>query len=423
MTHRAADGNDASPDSFPPPSCGADEEQAMAVDSRWYLQRYQDVASAGIDPKDHYVRYGRDEGRFPNAAAEELHRVGLTNAALAETTSHLAHELAEVRQQLASLATERRLTEFADQLRDVRQHLPAFLNAMASIPALGHELLALRAANKSVEDSLRALDERVSPASKHDDHSSAVMTALQVALDENRAEHDKLWKNAEESGIDRANLWKSAEQATHSIGELWRRVEFVRKEIMYEMRFGLATATDKRPKTKIVDNTKIDAARSSNNVKLNLGSGQISLDGYINIDARDLPGVDIVADVSDLPFEGGSVNEISSFHVLEHFPEEQLCRLLPYWRSLLRPGGIFRAVVPDGEAMLSHYAAGTYPFEHFRTVLFGAQEYEGDYHFNMFTPDSLGRMLKEAGFQDIAVPAKGRKNDISFEFEIIAKSP
>lgn len=422
MTHRAADGNDTCPDSLPLTSCCTDEEEAMVVDRRWYLQRYKDVANAGLDPKDHYVRHGRDEGRFPNAAAEELHRVGLAYAAQAETIGQLAHELAEIRQQLASLATERHLAEFADQLRDVRQHLPAFLNAMATIPALGHEFLALKAANKSVGESLRALDERVSHAPVRDNPSLGAMAAVHAALDENCTEHGKLWKSAEESGIDRANLWKSAEQATRSIGELWHRIEFVRKEIMYEMRFGLAPSTD-REKTKIVDEAKLNAARASRNVRLNLGSGQIPLNGYINIDARDLPGVDIVTDAGNLPFENGSIEEIVSFHVLEHFPEERLRRLLPYWRSLLRSGGTFRAVVPDGEAMLSRYAAGSYPFEHFRTVLFGAQEYEGDCHFNMFTPDSLYTMLKDTGFQDIKVPTKARKNDISFEFEIIATSP
>lgn len=35
-------------------------------DRTWYLAAYQDVAEAGIDPLDHYVRFGRLEGRAPN---------------------------------------------------------------------------------------------------------------------------------------------------------------------------------------------------------------------------------------------------------------------------------------------------------------------------------------------------------------------
>ena len=164
---------------------------------------------------------------------------------------------------------------------------------------------------------------------------------------------------------------------------------------------------------------KVAKARATG-VRLNLGCGRIPLDGYINVDQRELPGVDIVTDVGNLPFEEGNLSEIYSAHLLEHLPQERLRRLLPYWHSLLGQNGAFRAVVPDGEAMLAGITAGSYSFENFREVLFGAQEYEGDFHFNLFTPDSLTKLLQESGFQPIKVPVKGRKNDICFEFEVVA---
>lgn len=36
-------------------------------DASWYVLTHQDVAEAGIDPLDHYVRFGRSEGRAANA--------------------------------------------------------------------------------------------------------------------------------------------------------------------------------------------------------------------------------------------------------------------------------------------------------------------------------------------------------------------
>ena len=42
------------------------------------------------------------------------------------------------------------------------------------------------------------------------------------------------------------------------------------------------------------------------------------------------------------------------------------------------------------------------PFEDFREVLYGAQEYEGDAHFTGFTPDSFCELLREAGFVEPA---------------------
>jgi len=87
------------------------------------------------------------------------------------------------------------------------------------------------------------------------------------------------------------------------------------------------------------------------------------------------------------------------------------------------PGGAFRAVVPDGEAMLAGVAGGNYSFSDFREVLFGAQDYDGDFHFNLFTPDSLCGLLEEAGFKDIRVNARARPNGKCFEFEISAVKP
>ncbi len=159
-------------------------------------------------------------------------------------------------------------------------------------------------------------------------------------------------------------------------------------------------------------------------VRINLGCGHIALPDYLNVDQRDLPGIDLVTSVDRLPFEAGEVEEIYSAHLLEHFPQEAMRRrLLPYWASLLRPGGIFRAVTPDAAAMLKAMTTGTYDFEEFREVLFGAQDYEGDYHYNLFTPESLAQLLEEAGFHHIRVLAAGRRNGKCFEFELTAVWP
>ena len=50
-----------------------DRALRTSVDSAWYLERYPDVAAAGVDPIDHYAAEGHLEGRFPNAAAEIDH--------------------------------------------------------------------------------------------------------------------------------------------------------------------------------------------------------------------------------------------------------------------------------------------------------------------------------------------------------------
>ena len=70
--------------------------------------------------------------------------------------------------------------------------------------------------------------------------------------------------------------------------------------------------------------------------------------------------------------------------------------------------------------MLEGLATGNYAFEDFREVLFGLQEYEGDFHYNLLTPSSLSDLLKGAGFHDVGVQARARRNGKCFEFEITA---
>jgi hypothetical protein len=88
---------------------------------------------------------------------------------------------------------------------------------------------------------------------------------------------------------------------------------------------------------------------------------------------------------------------------------------------LLKPGGVLITVAPDVEAMSNDFAAGSMPFDDFREVLYGAQEYEGDAHFTGFTPDSFTELLREAGFDDVVVIARDRRNGKCKEFEITAQ--
>jgi hypothetical protein len=163
-------------------------------------------------------------------------------------------------------------------------------------------------------------------------------------------------------------------------------------------------------------------AMTARGLRLNVGCGHIPLDDYVNVDVRDLPGVDIVAEAGAIGVEPASVTEIFSSHLLEHFPQEALKRrILPHWSALLREGGRLRAIVPDGDAMIRQCASGEYSFADFREVLFGAQDYQGDFHFNLLTPESLSVMLAGTGYKDIAVPVRGRRNGQCFEFEISAR--
>ncbi len=210
-----------------------------------------------------------------------------------------------------------------------------------------------------------------------------------------------------------------------SVDELARRVEFVRKEVLFELRYGRRSGADESHddvEARVVNTEKLDRMRDA--IRLNLGAGHVGRSDYLNVDARVLEGIDVVADVGHLPFEKGTIAEIYSAHVLEHFPLEQLRTvLLPYWVSLLRPGGAFVAVVPDMETMVNEYVAGRFDFEALREVTYGSQEYEGDFHFNGFSQASIQALLEEAGLTGVAMRAFARRNGMCYEMEVVGYRP
>jgi len=206
-----------------------------------------------------------------------------------------------------------------------------------------------------------------------------------------------------------------------TIAYLLQRVETVRAEFMHELRYGHQQGAE-RVSPEIVSPEAV--AREGADLRLNLGCGHLVLDDYVNVDQRRLPGVDVVALCDDLPFAPESLAEIRMDHMLEHFPEEQIRRtLLPYWWSLLRSGGKLHVTVPDTAAMIDAYHSRSISFEQLRQVMYGGQEYAGDFHFTGFTTASLCAIIEEAGFTACEVRAQGRPNGDCLEMEIVATKP
>ena len=81
-------------------------------------------------------------------------------------------------------------------------------------------------------------------------------------------------------------------------------------------------------------------------MKLNLGSGLNSEEGYINVDKLDLPTVDIVQDLEayPFPFEDNSVDEVLCRHFICHLND--LTSFLEEIHRILKPKGKLRIYAP-----------------------------------------------------------------------------
>lgn len=136
--------------------------------------------------------------------------------------------------------------------------------------------------------------------------------------------------------------------------------------------------------------------------KLHLGCGDKIIPGFINVDKRRLPGVDIAdCDVSNLSMiEKSSVDLIYSCHVLEHFPRPKTFSVLLEWNRVLKPGGVLRVAVPDWDATVEIYRR-TQDYENLLNWIYGGREYAENSHYRQFNFAGLKTLLIEAGFKRV----------------------
>lgn len=130
-------------------------------------------------------------------------------------------------------------------------------------------------------------------------------------------------------------------------------------------------------------------------MKLHVGCGERILPGFVNVDLRELPGVDVPnCDASDLHmFESGSADWIYACHVLEHFPRPKTFDVLLEWNRVLRPGGTLRLAV-------LYRRSGDY--ENLLNWIYGGREYPENAHYRQFTLRGLSALLIESGFKRVS---------------------
>jgi len=89
-------------------------------------------------------------------------------------------------------------------------------------------------------------------------------------------------------------------------------------------------------------------------MRLNLGCGCYPIKGYVNVDRFPMAGVDVVHDLSVIPypFKDGQFDFIEADHVIEHLPE-----VFPVMREIhriLAPGGVLVMRTPHFSRGYAH---------------------------------------------------------------------
>ena len=159
-------------------------------------------------------------------------------------------------------------------------------------------------------------------------------------------------------------------------------------------------------------------------LKINIGCGLSGAAGWYNIDNSPtilLSRIPFAQKLFRLPlwppnihrrdvrkglhFGDGSVDCIYSSHTFEHFTWKESLDLAKECFRVLKPGGVFRIVVPDLQLVVRDYLKD--PSDHAAQVFldrlslnhnFHDWIHPGSNHSQMFDERSLGHLFREAGF-------------------------
>lgn len=131
---------------------------------------------------------------------------------------------------------------------------------------------------------------------------------------------------------------------------------------------------------------------------LNLGAGDSAKqEGIINVDIRNLPTVDVVADVAKLPFEDGECEGVMSRNLIEHFGRHEYFDVVKEWVRVLQPGGFLRVETVDMGLLMDKWRE--IPEENWLDGVLGAQTYPENFHKMSFTRERLESDFEKLGLE------------------------
>ena len=143
---------------------------------------------------------------------------------------------------------------------------------------------------------------------------------------------------------------------------------------------------------------------------LHLGSGNLRVDQFWNIDVDPLASCDVIASVERIKLVSESVDLIYASHVLEHIPRCDAKAALCEWYRVLSPGGKLYLCVPDIEALFKIYLQflplydtedGQFRVDLACGVTFGGQTNKYDFHYSGYSMTTLKALLLSVGFSHV----------------------
>jgi glycosyltransferase involved in cell wall biosynthesis/GT2 family glycosyltransferase/predicted SAM-dependent methyltransferase len=142
-------------------------------------------------------------------------------------------------------------------------------------------------------------------------------------------------------------------------------------------------------------------ANRNNEIRIDIGVGDAPAPGYLHVDIQQKYHVEVIADTKHLPFETNSLAEVRNAHLIEHFDKKELDEIFTEWIRVLKQGGLLRIICPDFRQICQKFVNGETDVERALSWTYGGQLDKYDYHYWMYTPETLCDLFKKYGLIDI----------------------
>lgn len=154
-------------------------------------------------------------------------------------------------------------------------------------------------------------------------------------------------------------------------------------------------------------------------LRLNVGSSGNHLDGWLSIDIRADEHCFGMDAAKPWPFESGSAEAVNSEHFIEHLSLDEARAYLSEAHRVLRPGGLIRTTTPNLRGLVElfldeeprmlevHRSHGYEAATHGDMLNNYFYSWE---HRHIYDFESLARLLREAGFEDVREASFGESS-------------
>lgn len=138
-------------------------------------------------------------------------------------------------------------------------------------------------------------------------------------------------------------------------------------------------------------------------MKLNFGSGENKIEGFINCDTNKQTKPDIVCNLKNiLPFGSKSCSEIWMIHCIEHVEKSFHLHIFKEFNRVLENNGELVLAYPEFIECAKRYIDNSQgKRDWWERTIFGRQAWTGDYHVSAMNTEELVNLLHGCGFGQI----------------------